>query len=55
MDITEGLREHIINNTTVTELRRVAITEGMYTLRRAGLMKVRDGVTTFEEVVKETM
>jgi type IV pilus assembly protein PilB len=55
MDITEGLRELIINNTTVTELRRAAIIEGMYTLRRAGLMKVRDGVTTFEEVVKETM
>jgi type IV pilus assembly protein PilB len=55
MDITEGLREHIITNTTVTELRRVAVTEGMNTLRRAGLMKVREGVTTFEEVVKETM
>ena len=39
----------------MTELRRVAVAEGMNTLRRAGLMKVREGVTTFEEVVRETM
>ncbi len=55
MDITEPLRENIVANAPVTELRRVAVAEGMNTLRRAGLMKVREGVTTFEEVVRETM
>jgi type IV pilus assembly protein PilB len=55
MDITETLREHVVNNTTVTELRKAAVTEGMYTLRRAGLIKVREGLTTLEEVVRETM
>ena len=29
--------------------------EGMLTLRQSGLQKVRDGVTTIEEVVRETM
>ena len=38
-----------------TELRAQAIEEGMSTLRLSGLMKVRDGVTTFEEIVRETM
>ena len=55
MDITDPLREQIIANATVTDLRRAAVNEGMYTLRRAGLMKVREGVTSFEEVCKETM
>jgi len=37
------------------ELRRKAIDEGMITLRASGLRKVKDGVTTIEEVVRETV
>ena len=37
------------------ELRRKAIDEGMITLRRSGLLKVMDGVTTIEEVARETV
>ena len=55
MEITEPLREQIIVNAQVTELRRAAIANGMTTLRRAGLKKVGDGLTTLEEVVRETM
>jgi type IV pilus assembly protein PilB len=33
----------------------MAIREGMVTLRQSGLQKVREGVTTIEEVVRETM
>ena len=36
-------------------MRRKAIDEGMITLRRSGLRKVMDGVTTVEEVVRETV
>jgi type IV pilus assembly protein PilB len=36
-------------------LRAQAIQEGMSTLRQSGLMKVRDGVTTLDEIVRETM
>ncbi|HXT72089.1 MAG TPA: type IV-A pilus assembly ATPase PilB [Vicinamibacterales bacterium] len=55
MEITEGLRELVLNNRPVTELREHAVKEGMSTLRQSGLAKVRDGVTTLEEVVRETM
>ena len=55
MEITDAQRELVINNAPVSELRRVAIGEGMVTLRQAGLRKVREGVTTIEEVVRETV
>ena len=35
--------------------RRKAVDEGMITLRRSGLRKVKDGMTTVEEVVRETV
>jgi type IV pilus assembly protein PilB len=37
------------------ELRRKAVEEGMLTLRASGLLKVKLGVTTVEEVVRETV
>jgi type IV pilus assembly protein PilB len=55
MDMSEGLREQIIANAPVSDLRRIAIEEGMLTLRMSGLKKVADGVTSIEEVVRETM
>jgi len=39
----------------MSELRDQAIAEGMTTLRLSGLLKVRDGMTTLDEVVRETM
>ena len=44
-----------LNTKSATELRELAVKEGMSTLRQSGLAKVRDGVTTLEEVVRETM
>ena len=55
MEITEELRELIIIGASAMELRRKAIDLGMITLRESGLYKLRDGVTTIEEVVKETV
>jgi type IV pilus assembly protein PilB len=55
MEITEELRELILVGASALELRRKAIDEGMITLRRSGLMKVMDGVTTIEEVARETV
>jgi len=37
------------------ELRRKAIEEGMISLRLSGLQKIRDGMTSVEEVVRETV
>ena len=55
MEITEELRELIIIGASAMELRRKAIEVGMITLRESGLCKLRDGITTIEEVVKETV
>jgi type IV pilus assembly protein PilB len=55
MEITDELRELIIIGASAIELRRKAIDLGMITLRGSGLCKIRDGITTIEEVVKETV
>jgi len=36
------------------ELREQAVKDGMLTLRMDGMLKVKRGITTLEEVVKET-
>jgi len=48
-------RELILVGASGLDLRRKAIDEGMITLRESGLRKVREGVTTLEEVVRETV
>jgi type IV pilus assembly protein PilB len=55
MEIGEELRELILVGASGLELRRKAIEEGMLTLRMSGLRKVKDGLTTIEEVVRETV
>jgi type IV pilus assembly protein PilB len=55
MEISEPIRELILINASGLELKRKAIEEGMISLRRSGLRKVMDGVTTIEEVVRETV
>src|SRR5262249_13851806 len=55
MEVTEQLRELIMVGATGLELRRRAIDDGMITLRQSGLRKVKDGLTTIEEVVRETV
>jgi type IV pilus assembly protein PilB len=55
MEVTEDLRELILVGASALELRRKAVDEGMLTLRSSGLRKVKDGVTTIDEVVRETV
>jgi type IV pilus assembly protein PilB len=55
MTVTEDIRELILSGATAIELRRKAIEEGMISLRQSGLQKIRDGVTTIEEVVRESV
>jgi type IV pilus assembly protein PilB len=55
MEITEELRELILVGASGLELRRKAIDEGMITLRQSGLRKVKEAMTTIEEVVRETV
>src|SRR5512145_786121 len=55
MEVTEELRELILVGASALELKRKAVEEGMITLRRSGLRKVIEGVTTIEEVARETV
>jgi type IV pilus assembly protein PilB len=55
MEMTDELRELILVGASALELRRKAIEDGMITLRESGLHKIRNGITTVEEVVRETV
>ncbi len=55
MEMDDELRELVIIGATAMDLRRKAIEKGMITLRQSGLYKIRDGITTIEEVVRETV
>jgi len=49
------MRDIILRNGSVAEMRESAQRNGMHTLRDAGLVKVFEGTTTIEEVVRETV
>jgi type IV pilus assembly protein PilB len=55
MEITDELRELILVGASALELRRKAVEEGMITLRGSGLRKIGLGVTSIEEVLRETV
>jgi type IV pilus assembly protein PilB len=54
IEITEPVRDLVRAHAPVSELRRLAAAGGTQTLRQSGLQKIRDGLTTVEEVVRET-
>jgi type IV pilus assembly protein PilB len=55
LEVTDEIRELILIGASALELRKKAIDDGMITLRESGLQKIRTGVTTVEEVVRETV
>ena len=55
MEVTDEIRELILIGASALELRKKAVDDGMITLRESGLHKVRNGITTLEEVVRETV
>ncbi len=55
MEVTDEIRELILIGASALELRKRAIEDGMITLRESGLHKIRAGITTLEEVVRETV
>ena len=54
MRMTPEIRRMILQEASGDDLKAQAIEEGMYTLRRDGLLKVKRGITTLDEVLKET-
>ncbi|HEV7240449.1 MAG TPA: type IV-A pilus assembly ATPase PilB [Thermoanaerobaculia bacterium] len=55
MVIDDDIRDLILSGGTAIDIKRKAIENGMITLRRSGLVKIKEGVTTVEEVVRETV
>jgi len=54
LDLTDHIREMIVDRRPTSEIKRAAIEEGMITLRQSGLAKVRAGQTTLKEINKVT-
>jgi type IV pilus assembly protein PilB len=55
MQMTDRLRDLIMTGASTHEIQALAREEGMNTLRDSGLIHIYDGITTIEEVVKETI
>ncbi len=54
LDLTDRIREMIVDRRPTSEIKRIAREEGMVTLRESGLAKIRDGITTLKEINKVT-
>lgn len=54
MVLTDNMRDQIVAGVTSTGLKRLAMEEGMETLRRSGITKVLEGVSTADEVLSTT-
>jgi type II secretory ATPase GspE/PulE/Tfp pilus assembly ATPase PilB-like protein len=54
LDLSDHIREMIVDRRPTSEIKRAAIAEGMITLRESALAKVRVGVTTLREINKVT-
>jgi type IV pilus assembly protein PilB len=52
---TEQMQDLILCGANSNELRRLALEQGMISLRASGLAKIKSGVTTIEEVLRTTM
>ncbi|MCX7973381.1 MAG: type IV-A pilus assembly ATPase PilB [Candidatus Aminicenantes bacterium] len=55
MPIDDEIRELILARAQSREIKKKAIEKGMITLRRSGLIKIKDGITSVEEVLRETV
>jgi len=55
LEVTDDIRDLILNGAPAMDLRRKAVEQGMLSLRRSGLIKAAAGITTLEEVYRETV
>lgn len=54
MPLSEDLKEMVLQGASSSELKAEAVRKGMMSLRRAGLNKIKDGVTSLDEVLRVT-
>ncbi|MFW6131531.1 MAG: type IV-A pilus assembly ATPase PilB [Candidatus Aminicenantaceae bacterium] len=55
IEVTDKIRDLILKRAQSSEIKKVAIKQGMTTLRRCGLNRIKEGVTSIEEVIRETV
>ena len=55
LEVSDDIRELILSGASSLELKAKAIEQGLISLRRSGLMKIATGVTSIDEVVRETV
>jgi type IV pilus assembly protein PilB len=55
MEVDDEIKELVLVGASAVELKKKAIERDMITLRRSGLTKVSQGLTTLEEVARETI
>jgi type IV pilus assembly protein PilB len=51
----EEVKELILARASTSEVKKEAMRLGMKTLRQSGIMKIREGMTTIEEVLRATV
>ncbi len=55
MEVTPAIRDLILARAQAKDIKKKAVEQGMTTLRRSGLIKIKTGTTTIEEVLRETV
>jgi len=55
MEVTDDIKDLILSRAHSKEIKKKAVENGMVTLRRSGLIKIKDGITSVEEVLRETI
>jgi type IV pilus assembly protein PilB len=55
MPMKEEVKELVLSRASTSEVKKEAMRLGMKTLRQSGIMKIREGVTTIEEVLRATV
>ncbi len=54
MPMYEGIKEFVLNGASAAEIKREAVKLGMMSMRASGLMRIKEGTTTIEEVLRVT-
>jgi len=55
MQVTDEIKDLILSKAHSKDIKKKAIEQGMITLRRSGLIKIKEGITSIEEVLRETV
>ena len=55
MENTPEIKDLILNRAQSKDIKVKALSQGMITLRRSGLLKIKQGITSVEEVLRETV